>query len=406
MRSLLSTAALAAVVALAACSDQPALSTSPSIDRREAAASTVVQSFACTANVLNKSISCEPASPGGLTDANGKRFSVLIGNQNQNLHVATSIPTYDGATYQFVMTVQNMLPQPLATLNGSTPSGFGLKVGLAVGPTVTSGTGIVSVLGDGTAFFTAPGQPYYEFGSLLGPDGILSPAETSGPKNWTFVIPPTVNTFTFALLVSTDVQYPNSGQGGTLFSRYVSMGSSNTAGYRNGGLVDSTQATSFAAMLAARAGVSFGIPYVNPPGCPPPTNVFGTSGVTPQLETCTLEVVRIMPNVGQNIGSPKTYARHFESPPSNGSEEVWRNVLLSGPQTQLQRLADASPTFVTLELGQEDASAAALLGRLGVSNNPDSSLSTLAAFIAGYNNAVAGILAVPNLQGAALIGVL
>lgn len=405
MRSFLSIAALGAAVAIVACSDQPTLSTSPSIEHRDAAASTVVQAFACSANVLAKTVSCEPESPAGIANTGDKRLSVLIGNQNQNVHVETTIPTYDGSTYKFIMTVQNMLPQPLATTNGTTPSGYGLKVGLAIGPTVTSGTGIVAPIGDGAAFFTAPAQPYYEFGSLLGPDGILSPAETSGPKNWTFVVPPTVNTFTFAILVSTDVQFPNAGQGGNFFERYVAMGSSATAGYRNGGLVDSTQATSFATMLAARAGVSFGVPYVNQPGCPPPTLVFGSSEVTPSLDDCTLKVVRIMPNVGQNIGTPMTYARNFESPPATGSEEVWRTVLLSGPQTQLQRLADASPTFVTLELGQEDVNGAALAGRLGTTR-PDSALSRLDVFSAGYSNAVSGILAVPTLRGAALVGVL
>src|SRR5213595_706804 len=63
--------------------------------------------------------------------------------------------------------------------------------------------------------------------------------------------------------------------GGAMFQRYVAMGNSITAGYQSGGINDSTQKQSYAALVAAQMGTTFNLPLLNKPGCAPPyTNVF------------------------------------------------------------------------------------------------------------------------------------
>src|SRR2546425_11302111 len=60
-----------------------------------------------------------------------------------------------------------------------------------------------------------------------------------------------------------------------LFDRYVSMGTSITAGVQSAGINDSTQQQSYAVLLARAMRSPFFSPLLNKPGCPPPyTNVF------------------------------------------------------------------------------------------------------------------------------------
>src|SRR5437762_9669601 len=62
---------------------------------------------------------------------------------------------------------------------------------------------------------------------------------------------------------------------GGRFARYVAIGNSITAGYQSGGINDSTQQQSYAALVAAQMGTAFVLPLLNKPGCAPPyTNVF------------------------------------------------------------------------------------------------------------------------------------
>src|SRR5438034_5079561 len=63
-----------------------------------------------------------------------------------------------------------------------------------------------------------------------------------------------------------------------LFDRYVSMGNSITAGFQSGGINDSTQAQSYAVLLARAMHTPFFSPLMNKSGCSPPyTNVFTVS---------------------------------------------------------------------------------------------------------------------------------
>src|SRR5271170_4168925 len=61
-----------------------------------------------------------------------------------------------------------------------------------------------------------------------------------------------------------------------LFKSYVAIGNSITAGYQSGGILDSTQQESFAALLAHAVGTRYAYPALVAPGCPPPIVNFQT----------------------------------------------------------------------------------------------------------------------------------
>jgi hypothetical protein len=99
--------------------------------------------------------------------------------------------------------VKNLLQQPIGTTDGTTLSPNGIRVFFTSGPTVTGGSGVASVVPDGFATFTAGGQPFYQY------DQVLNKDQTSSNKPWTFIIAPTVETFSFLLYISAPVEYPN-----------------------------------------------------------------------------------------------------------------------------------------------------------------------------------------------------
>src|SRR6266550_2391887 len=83
--------------------------------------------------------------------------------------------------------------------------------------------------------------------------------------------------------------YPN-GPLDPLFTRYVSMGNSITAGFQSAGINDSTQLQSYANLVAGRMQTPFFMPLMNRPGCPPPLiNVFTGKLVPPAVpNNCAL----------------------------------------------------------------------------------------------------------------------
>lgn len=203
--------ALAAVLMLAmtaACTDKaggPAGPGGPTPPTAPPGTPVTVQALACTANVKGKSVSCGVPRPG--TPGSDINADVLIGNQDVFVTLTSTNVNYSDATQQFTfdVTVRNLIPQPLGTENATTlaPAANGVRVFFHNGPNVTSGTGVITVVGDGIETFTGSGQPYYQYNT------VLEQYELSAPKTWTLTVPPTVNTFDFLLFVSTPVPYPN-----------------------------------------------------------------------------------------------------------------------------------------------------------------------------------------------------
>jgi hypothetical protein len=77
-----------------------------------------------------------------------------------------------------------------------------VQVFFHLGPTATSGTGIITVANaDGTGTFTAANQPYFAYHQILAQNAV------SSAKTWQLQVTGSVNTFSFIVYIETDVQY-------------------------------------------------------------------------------------------------------------------------------------------------------------------------------------------------------
>ena len=211
---LLASAVVLAGVAVACSEDVP---TSPAAksgsgETKDFDKSSVVAVLSCHASVVAREVTCgapsggpqfKPKDAAGPTPAN-----ILVGGQDQFVAIKSTNVNYDSGTgaFTFDVTVRNLIPQPMGTkdttgLNAPDPEG--VRVFFSSGPTVTSGTGIVTVTADGVGTFTGMNQPYYQYSTVLQPFTVTS------PKTWQLNMPPSVETFDFLLLVSTQVPRPD-----------------------------------------------------------------------------------------------------------------------------------------------------------------------------------------------------
>lgn len=162
-----------------------------------------LQTLECKGNARAKTISCDlPGSSGG---AGGASQVIIPGPNHVYVDVNSSNANYDGGLgrFTFDVSVRNRIGQSIGTADGVTLDPTGVRVFFMTAPTVTSGTGAITVVGDGTETFTAANQPYYQYNE------VLSPLELSPSKQWRLDMPSTVNTFSFLLKVSAPVQFPN-----------------------------------------------------------------------------------------------------------------------------------------------------------------------------------------------------
>lgn len=158
-----------------------------------------IAALACTANVQQRTVSCDGATPSG-----DKALRALImGNQNVYVKVTSSNANYDAGTqaFTFDVTIRNLIPQALGTTDGVTLDPSGVRIFFAQGPTVTAGSGSVTVVPDGVGTFTAAGQPYYQYSQ------VLQQYQVSTPRTWQLNMPSTVTSFSFLLFVAAPVQY-------------------------------------------------------------------------------------------------------------------------------------------------------------------------------------------------------
>lgn len=178
---------------------------------------TPLQTLACVAQVHAKTVTCTVPTSAQNNLVSGKtRNDVIIGGQGTYVQLTSSNVNYDSGTgvFNFDVTVQNLIPQPMATPDGVSADPNGVEVFFSQGPTATaltdpSGSSSISIANaDGTGTFTASNQPYFQYtGTLLGGDGILSQNETSSSKTWTFQVDPNVETFSFFLYVDAVVPH-------------------------------------------------------------------------------------------------------------------------------------------------------------------------------------------------------
>ena len=183
-------------------------------------------------------------------------------------------------------------------------------------------------------------------------------------------------------------------QGGAMFQRYVSMGNSVTAGFQSGGINDSTQQQSYAALVAGKMGSPYYYPSLNVPGCPPPfTNIFtGARVLGGTSTTCALRNPNIPPFL-TNVAVPGAEVidgiSNFPTPGTNSNALT---LVMLGARTQTQAMMDARPTFVSVWLGNND-----LLGAVEAGD------TTLATDTAAFRTEYAQVLDSIDATGASAV---
>ena len=164
----------------------------------EAPAATLA-TLQCTVSVRVRTLACRPLDAPSTGDV---RATLLFGGQGAYVRLTSSEVGYDAQTelLHAQVTVQNLMGQPIGTADGSTPDPEGVRVFFHSGPTVTDGTGTVTVANaDSSGTFTGSNQPFFRY------PGILTTEQTSGPKEWRFSLPPSVNTFSFTVYLAAAV---------------------------------------------------------------------------------------------------------------------------------------------------------------------------------------------------------
>src|SRR5689334_9175653 len=102
----------------------------------------------CQASVSAATLDCAASQPQATQQAaRGMSFDLVLGGQGALVRLASSGTAYNSGTQTFSsnVTVENLISQPMNTANGTTPDAGGVKVFFNSGPTVTGGTGTVSV---------------------------------------------------------------------------------------------------------------------------------------------------------------------------------------------------------------------------------------------------------------------
>ncbi len=155
-----------------------------------------------------------------------------------------------------------------------------------------------------------------------------------------------------------------------IFQRYVAIGTSISGGFQSLGWNDSTQRHAFTVLFAGAAGAPFSYPKFAARGCPPPliNNVTGNRGPGATIATCDLRatpapqylnsfavpgatVIAALTNDSVSLATDPTYSQ--------------LTTFVLGGSTEINRMRQAQPTFVSVELGAND-----VLGALIDTTNP------------------------------------
>ena len=195
-------------------------------------------------------------------------------------------------------------------------------------------------------------------------------------------------------------------KGGAMFTNYVALGNSITAGYQSSGINDSTQRRSYANLFARAVGTRFAYPQLAAPGCPPPVVNFVTQsrGTGLTANTCALRTDAGSTDRLNNVAVPGALVIDLTSSTTVSSNLL--TTLVLGGRTQAQRALDADPTFASIWIGNNDVLGAAVRGVL-VPNAAVGSpgVTPVATFTQRFDAITNELLAgAPELEGA-LFGV-
>jgi lysophospholipase L1-like esterase len=190
--------------------------------------------------------------------------------------------------------------------------------------------------------------------------------------------------------------------GGALFTRYVALGNSLTAGFESGGINDSTQRNAYPLRLAEafglQVGETFHYPALTAPGCPPPlTNVFTQTRLS--TVACAFRDGNLPPFLS-NVAVPGAAVLDLTTNLAPDSRPNSLTSFILGGQTQVEAARRAEPTFMTVWIGNND-----ILGTLSAADAGTDGIATPAAFGTLYAALMDSLNAIPTLQGGVLIGV-
>jgi uncharacterized repeat protein (TIGR01451 family) len=127
----------------------------------------------------------------GAYNSTDDNLNTVFGGQNENVNFVTTEAGYDAATgiFRFDGALQNLLPNALGTLDGSTLDAAGVEM-IVQKITIDSGSGTITPVD--------PASFRY--------DQIIAENEVTADKTFRFNVPNTVTSFTVGFLVSTKVQ--------------------------------------------------------------------------------------------------------------------------------------------------------------------------------------------------------
>jgi len=192
---------------------------------------------------------------------------------------------------------------------------------------------------------------------------------------------------------------PSTPVGGDIFKSYVALGNSITAGFQSNGIMDSTQRQSYARLLAIQMGTQYHYAALAGRGCTPPivNGLTGALFANAPAGTCDLRTTSSVTDILNNVAVPGARVLDPTSASTVASNALTTFIL--GGKTQVQKALDASPTFVSIWIGNNDVLQPALSGLV------QPIVSTQAQFQTSYDLMIQQLLAgEPNLKGV-LIGV-
>lgn len=190
-------------------------------------------------------------------------------------------------------------------------------------------------------------------------------------------------------------------EAGAMFDRYVAIGNSITAGYQSGGINDSTQQESYAALLAQQLGTDYRYAALAMPGCQPPiANPLTGARIGPA--GCNL-LVEPAGGVLNNVAIPGAASEDPTTLSTIASNTI-TTLILNG-KTQVQRALDADPTFVSIWIGNNDVLEAAASGMLTPTAGVSRGVTDTSTFKQNYRAMLTQLrTGEPELQGV-LVGV-
>src|SRR5207302_1027794 len=162
----------------------------------------------CEVTVSTATLACGRATPvatnGSVHKTSGIEPDVVtLGGQGSYVLLTSSGTHYDGSSlFTSNVTLTNVLAVRMNTADGTTADAGGVKVFFNSGPSVTGGTGTVTVANpDGTGTFTGTGQPFFKYSNGV----VLGAGAVTASKTWRFNVPPTVTVFAFTVYVTSEM---------------------------------------------------------------------------------------------------------------------------------------------------------------------------------------------------------